>query len=111
MATSKKNNYITAELDFAELQMEGWKRYLADNPIEILEDRWGKKEMPKGGFAMVVTSTREQQIKCVQDTMTKYLQLLEVINKLREQEEAKIQARGKKEVTGQANSWLKDRNV
>lgn len=91
----KANNYITAELDFAELQLEGWKKYLEANPIEILEDRWGKKDMPKGGFAMVVTSTREQQIKCVQDTMTKYLQLLEVINNLREKEEAKKEARGK----------------
>ena len=89
MATPKKNIYVTAELDFAELQLAGWKKYMKANPIEKKEDRWGKKEMPKGGYAMVVTSTAEQQIKCVQETMAKYLQLLEVINRLRENEEAK----------------------
>lgn len=88
MAT-KRDIYITAELDFATEQLEGWRRYMEANPIEHIEDRWGKKEMPKGGFTMVVTSSREQQIKCVQDTMEKYLKLCEVVNKLREAEEAK----------------------
>ena len=97
---AKKDLYIGAELDFATEQLEGWRRYMEANPIELIEDRWGKKEMPKGGFAMVVTSTREQQIKCVQDTMEKYLRLCEVVNKLREAEEAKkTEARGRQEVT------------
>jgi hypothetical protein len=94
----KQNNYITAELDFAELQLQGWRQYIEDNPIDKITDRWGKKEMPKGGFAMVVTSTAEQQIKCVQETLTKYLQLLEVVNNLREKEEAKKEARGNSSV-------------
>lgn len=50
--------------------------------------------MPKGGQTWVVTATAEQQIKCVQDTLTKYLQLLEVVDKLREKEESKKEARG-----------------
>lgn len=108
MAT--KNNYITAELDFAELQLEGWKKYLEANPIENLEDRWGRKEMPKGGFTMVVTSTREQQIKCVQDTLTRYLSLLEVVNKLREAEEARAEKRGNKEMTPQQEALLRQAN-
>jgi hypothetical protein len=95
---SKQNNYITAELDFAELQLKGWKEYIEANPINDIEDRWGKKEMPKGGYAWVVTATQEQQIKCVQDTLTKYLQLLEVVNNLREKEEAKKEARGSAQV-------------
>lgn len=96
----KKNNYIGADLDFAEEQLLQWRKYMEDNPIDKIEDRWGKKEMPKGGFAMVVTSTREQQIKCVQDTMAKYLQLADVINGLREAEEKKkIQTRGDQELS------------
>ena len=71
----KQNNYITAELDFAETQLETWKEYIEINPIHELKDRWGKKEMPKGGYAWVVTATAEQQIKCVQDTLSKYLAL------------------------------------
>lgn len=108
----KQNNYISAELEFAELQLKGWREYIEANPIPSIQDRWGKKEMPKGGHAWVVTATAEQQIKCVQDTLTKYLQLLEVVDKLREKEEAKkLEARGKGEVTGQASDWLKDRNA
>lgn len=95
MATTKKNLYISAELDFAEEQLGTWQAYIKANPIETLDDRWGRKEMPKGGFAMVVTATKEQQIKCVQDTLGKYLQLLEIIDKLRAAEEAK-----KKDVKG-----------
>lgn len=94
----KKNSYISAELDFAETQLHTWREYIENNPIDKIEDRWGKKEMPKGGYAMVVTATQEQQIKCVQDTLTKYLQLLEVVDKLREKEEAKQEARGGKAI-------------
>ncbi len=94
----KVNNYITAELEFAELSLKQWKDYMEDNPIHEIKDRWGQKEMPKGGHTWIVTSTAEQQIKCVQDTLTKYLQLLEVVNNLREKEEAKKEARGKGEV-------------
>lgn len=98
MAVNKKNSYITAELDFAELQLKGWKDYIETNPINSLEDRWGKKEMPKGGFAWVVTATAEQQIKCVQDTLSKYLQLLEIVDRLREKDEVKKEARGSADV-------------
>ncbi len=94
----KANNYISAELDFAELQLKGWRSYVEKNPIEDIKDRWGQKEMPKGGHTWVVTASAEQQIKCVQDTLTKYLQLLEVVNTLREKEEAKKEARGKSTV-------------
>ncbi len=66
--------------------------------------------MPRGGHTMVVTATAEQQIKCVQDTLTKYLQLLEVVDKLREKEEAKIETRGKVELSTQAEEFLKNRS-
>lgn len=99
MAT-KKNNYITAELDFAEEQLQQWKLYMEANPIDKINDRWGIKEMPKGGQTKVVTSTREQQIKCVQETLGKYLSLLEVVNNLREKEEAKTELRGGKTADG-----------
>lgn len=106
MAVSKRNNYISTELDFAEIQLSKWREYIEANPINEIVDRWGKKEMPKGGYAHVVTATAEQQIKCVQDTLTKYLQLLEVVNGLREKEEAKIEAMGKRKVVGQADNWI-----
>jgi len=94
MTVNKKNSYITAELDFAESQLRGWRKYIEENPIDSLVDRWGKKEMPRGGFTSVVTATAEQQIKCVQDTMKNYLALLEVVDRLREKDEVKKVARG-----------------
>ena len=41
--------------------------------------------------------------------MKEYLQLLEIVDRLREREEAKIEARGKGEVRGQAGNWVKER--
>jgi hypothetical protein len=39
MATAKKNNYITAELDFAEEQLATWKTYVESHPFDTLADR------------------------------------------------------------------------
>jgi len=94
MAIKKVNNYISAELEFAETSLQQWREYIEANPIPEIKDRWGVKEMPKGGQTWVVTATAESQIKCVQDTLTKYLQLLEVVDRLREKEEVKKEARG-----------------
>ena len=106
----KKNTYVSAELDFAETQLSGWRKYMEENPIEAIKDRWGVKEMPKGGQTWVVTASAEAQIKCVQETMSKYLQLLEVIDKLREKEEAKkVETRGNVELGSMAEEFLKGR--
>jgi hypothetical protein len=83
----KKNNYISAELDWAEAQLKTWRDYIDANPINQLKDRKDFKETKTGGVIPMVVQTIEAQIKCIQDTMTKYLQLLEVIDKLREKEE------------------------
>lgn len=107
MATKKVNSYIAMDLDWAEAQLRTWRQYVEDNPINLLDDRWGKKEMPKGGYAWVVTATIEQQIKSIQDTLTKYLQLLEVVDKLREQEQKKIELRGDSEVNGMMTTMMK----
>ena len=105
---AKRNSYISAELDFANKQLEQWRKYLDDNPIDKIDDRWGKKEMPKGGHTWVVTSTREQQIKCVQDTLAKYLQMLEIVDTLREKDDAKQKAaRGDNDISDMANRMSK----
>lgn len=88
MAT-KKNTYITAELEWAETQLQTWREYIDANPINQLKDRKDFKETKTGGVIPMVVQTIEGQIKCIQDTMTKYLQLLEVVEKLREKESLK----------------------
>lgn len=100
MATAKKNNYITTELDWAEEQLASWKAYVDKNPMHKLKDRLSYKETKTGGMIPMVVASIEQQGKFLQETMKNYLSLLDVVNKLREADEAKkTEARGRQEVT------------
>ena len=92
-----KVNYITAELDWAEQKLHEWQTYIDNNPIHELSDRITYKET-KGGMIPQVVATIEQQGKYIQDMMKNYLSLLENVNKLREIEEKKKEARGRAEV-------------
>ena len=94
MAAKKANSYITADLDWAEEQLKKWRGYIDKNPIDELKDRMDYKETKNGGMARTVVASIEQQIKSVQETMKNYLLLLEVVDKLREKEEAKAEAKG-----------------
>jgi len=100
MATSKKNNYASADLDFAELQLAKWKQYLEDNPYDEVEDRKELMQTKTGGAYYAVVQTKEAIQKSLRETTKEYLAMVEVVKKLREAEEAKqIEARGKQEVT------------
>lgn len=93
-----KTTYINTELDWAEEQLVSWKQYIDDNPMHQLKDRIEMKPTARGGLMPMVIASIEQQGKFLQETMKNYLALLEVVDKLRNQEEAKKQARGKGEV-------------
>lgn len=108
MAT-KKNSYITAELEFAEQQLETWKKYIQDNPIESIEDRMDYKETKNGGMIRTVVQTKEAVIKSLRDTLKEYLALLEVVDRLREAEEKKVEARGNAGISSLAEEFLKNR--
>lgn len=109
MATAKKNTYINTELDWCEQRLSEWKKYIDDNPINELEDRLAMKQTAKGMISMV-TATIETQIKSIRDTMKEYLQLLEVVDRLREKEASKkIETRGKTELSSQAEEFLNKR--
>lgn len=109
MATKKANSYITAELDWAETQLHSWKEYIDANPIHLLKDRVEWKPTSKGGAMPMVIASIEQQLKAITELMSKYLLLLEVVDKLREKEEAKIQLRGDSEVNGMMTNLMKNR--
>jgi len=99
MATAKKNTYIETELFWAEKKLKEWRKYIDANPLDELEDRMAFKQTAKGTISMV-SATIESQIKSIRDTMKEYLQLLDVVNKLREADEAKkIAARGSQELS------------
>ena len=94
----KKNTYINTELDWAEQQLQSWKEYVDKHPLHELKDRIEWKPTAKGGMLPMVIASVETQGKFIQETMKNYLALLEVVDKLREKEEAKKEARGKGDV-------------
>ena len=89
MAKKRSNTFINAELDWAEAQLLSWKQYVEKNPLDQMKDRTEKRNTNT-----FVIATIEAQGKFIQETMKNYLALLEVVNKLREIEEAKKEARG-----------------
>lgn len=92
----KKTTYINTELEWAESQLVTWRSYVDANPLHQLKDRIEWKPTAKGGLLPMVIASIEAQGKFIQETMKNYLALLEVVDKLREKEEAKQEARGGK---------------
>ena len=94
----KKTTYINTELEWAESQLVTWRSYVDANPLHLLKDRIEWKPTAKGGMLPMVIASIESQGKFIQETMKNYLALLEVVDKLREKEEAKQEARGGKAI-------------
>ena len=109
MAALKKTTCINAELDWAEEQLASWKQYVDANPLHKLVDRIEWKPTARGGTMPMVIASVEQQGKFIQETMKNYLALLEVVDKLREKEEAKVDVRGNVELGSMAEKFLKGR--
>lgn len=107
--TINKTTYINTELDWAEEQLASWKAYVDANPMHELKDRIEWKPTSKGGMMPMVIASIESQGKFIQETMKNYLALLEVVDKLRSVEEAKVEVRGKGEMSAMAEKWLKNR--
>ena len=105
----RKTTYIDVELDWAETQLASWKQYVDANPLHTLEDRIKWKETKAGGAMPMVIASIESQGKFVQETMKNYLALVEVVDKLRSMEEAKVEVRGKGELSGAAAEFLANR--
>ena len=104
MAT-KKQSYISAELEWAEQRLTEWRAYIDNNPINGLKDRIEWKPTAKGGTMPMVIASQESQIKSLRDTKKEYLALLEVVDRLREKEEQKAEARGSQEINGKMKQF------
>ena len=104
MAT-KKLSFISAELEWAEQRLTEWRAYIDNNPINGLKDRIEWKPTAKGGTMPMVIASQESQIKSLRDTMKEYLALLEVVDRLREKEEQKAEARGSQEINGKMKQF------
>jgi hypothetical protein len=101
----KKLSYISAELEWAEQRLTEWRGYIDNNPINSLKDRIEWKPTAKGGTMPMVIASQESQIKSLRDTMKEYLALLEVVDRLREKEEQKAEARGSQEINGKMKQF------
>ncbi len=109
MAKTTKTTYVNAELDWAEQQLASWKAYVDANPLHEMKDRIEWKPTAKGGMLPMVIASIEAQGKFIQETMKNYLALLEVVEKLREKEEAKVEVRGNGELSSMAEDFLRNR--
>ena len=109
MAAPNKTTYINTELDWAEQQLSSWKQYVDANPMHELKDRIEWKPTAKGGMLPMVIASIESQGKFIQETMKNYLALREVVDKLREKEESKIEIRGSGDLSSMAEDFLKGR--
>lgn len=105
----KKTTYINTELEWAEEQLKSWRAYVDANPMHELKDRIEWKPTAKGGVLPMVIASMEAQGKFIQETMKNYLALLEVVDTLREKQEAKIEVRGKGALSSKAEKFLKNR--
>ena len=106
---TNKTTYVNTELDWAEEQLSSWKAYVDANPLNLIKDRIEWKPTARGGTMPMVIASIEAQGKFIQETMKNYLALLEVVDKLRKVEEAKVEVRGNGEMSTMAENWLKNR--
>lgn len=105
MAT-KKPSYITLDLEWMEVQISALKEQV-QNILANPQDRYGPKELPNGKVVNAIIESRGDQLKTATAIMEKLPKMLQAIDELREKEDQKVEARGKKEINGQAKRWLK----
>lgn len=108
--TTNKQIYISAELEWAESQLASWRSYVDAHPLHEMVDRIEWKPTAKGGMIPMVIASIEAQGKFIQETMKNYLALLEVVDNLRNKEEAKkVLPRGGAKLSSQADEFLQKR--
>lgn len=110
MAKAEKKLLIEYELEFLEKKLQELKEYIEANPFSELKDRMAYKETRNGGVIPTLVANKEAQRKDLTQALKDYAEILRTVESMREKEEAKIEARGKGEISGQASAWIKNRN-
>lgn len=109
MAKKDKALLIEYELEFLENKLKELKEYIEANPFSQLSDRMAYKETRNGGMIPICIANKEAQRKDLTQALKDYAEILRTVDSMREKEETKIEVRGKKELSGQAEEFLKDR--
>lgn len=107
MAKSK-NTYVGFELDWLEKKAEELRISVDSNPFNLLTDRLIEKETARGTVEEIAATIEDQRKSLIQ-ALKDYAQIIEVINNLREKEQAKIESRGDQEVSSLAKKFMIDR--
>ncbi len=106
---TKKNNYIGEDLDWLEAKAEEIKTFIDNTSYSGIEDRIVDLQTAMGGSNEKVAATKEAIQKSYREALKEYASIIEVINNLREKEAAKIETRGKQELSLQAKKFLTER--
>jgi len=107
MANSK-GLLIEYELAFLEKKLKELKKYIEANPFSTLDDRIIYKET-KGGSMPICVANKEVQRKDLTQALKDYAEILRTVDAMREKEEAKVETRGKAEISTLAGDFLKNR--
>ena len=105
----EKQLLIEYELEFLEKKLKELKDYIEAYPYSALKDRMAYKETKGGGMIPVCIATKEAQRKDLTQALKDYAEILRTVESMREKEEAKVEARGKVELSGHAEDWAKNR--
>lgn len=109
MAKKEKALLIEYELEFLEEKLKELKEYIKANPFDKLADRMAYKETKGGGLIPICISNKENQRKDLTQALKDYAEILRTVDSMREKEDAKVEIRGKGELSGVASDFLKNR--
>ena len=109
MATSKKALLIEYELEFLDMKLQELKEYIQANPFSSLTDRMAYKETRAGGAIPICIANKEAQRKDLTQALKDYAEILRTVDSMREKEESKVEVRGKGDLSGAAEDFLKNR--
>ena len=109
MATSKKALLIEYELEFLDMKLQELKEYIQANPFSSLTDRMAYKETRAGGAIPICIANKEAQRKDLTQALKDYAEILRTVDSMREKEESKVEVRGKGDLSGAAEEFLKNR--
>lgn len=110
MAKKEKALLIEYELEFLEEKLKELKAYIKANPFDKLKDRMAYKETKGGGVMPICVANKEAQRKDLTQALKDYAEILRTVDSMRTAEEAKVEIRGKGELSSQAEEFLKGRN-
>jgi hypothetical protein len=99
--------YSQYEIEFLEGKLVELEQYIQSNPFHTLDDRLGWRAGKNGDEISYVIATKEVQRKDITQAIKDYADIALQVDKLREKDIAKIEARGSTKISKNAEDFLK----